>query len=206
MRQPSLAEGFLQNFLGDSPLWYKHTIMAFLLVNPVVLALNSYVAGWLLLCEFLFGALAWQISSSLKSPLTRLLLIASGVALWLALASVFVSIGDTGIAASRLFKGNMGLFSAIAYALAVCGICGAVRQPPTRWRVFSNWAGNLSYGTYLFHNAAPPLLRLVGYDDAGLQFAFVSLVLTLAIALLLNLLWENPWRRFGRRLAQRCRA
>ena len=54
MRQPSLAEGFLQNFLGDSPLWYKHTIMAFLLVNPVVLALNSYVAGWLLLCEFLF--------------------------------------------------------------------------------------------------------------------------------------------------------
>lgn len=54
MRQPSLAEGFLQNFLGSSPLWYKHTIIAFLLVNPVVLAINAYVAGWLLLCEFLF--------------------------------------------------------------------------------------------------------------------------------------------------------
>jgi peptidoglycan/LPS O-acetylase OafA/YrhL len=167
--------------------------------NP--LFLQVHLPG--LLCEFIFGALAWRLAGSLRSPLGRLLLIASGIALWLGLASVFVSIGDSGIATSRLFKGNMGLFSAAAFALAVCGICGAVRQPPTRLRVFSSWAGNLSSGTYLFHNAAPPLLRRLGYNDTGLLFAFASLVLTLAIASLLNLLWEDPWRRFGRRLAHR---
>lgn len=54
MSQPSLAGAFLHNFLGDSPRWYKHTIIGFLLVNPVAFAINPYSAGWLLLCEFLF--------------------------------------------------------------------------------------------------------------------------------------------------------
>ncbi len=54
MNQLTVAQAFLQNFLGNAPLWYKHTIIGFLLLNPVVLAINPYVAGWLLLCEFLF--------------------------------------------------------------------------------------------------------------------------------------------------------
>ncbi len=170
--------------------------------NPLIL--QVHLPG--LLCEFLLGAVAWRVAGTLQSRLARLLLIAAGIALWLVLASVFVSLGDTGIAASRLFKGNIGLFSAVAFALIVCGICGAIRHPHSRLRVFSSWAGNLSYGIYLFHNAAPSLLRHLGHHDVGLRFAFASFALTLAIALLLNLLWEDPWRRFGRRLAGRCRA
>lgn len=54
MSQPNLAQAFLQNFLGDSPPWYKHTIVGFLLLNPLVFALAPYFAGWLLLCQFLF--------------------------------------------------------------------------------------------------------------------------------------------------------
>lgn len=54
MSQPSLASAFLQNFLGNSPSWYKHTIIGFLVLNPIVFAISPYVAGWLLLCEFLF--------------------------------------------------------------------------------------------------------------------------------------------------------
>ena len=170
--------------------------------NPLLL--QVHLPG--LLCEFLFGALAWQAAGNLKSRLARLLLIAAGILLWLVLASVFVSIGDAGIATSRLLKGNIGLFAAVAFALVVSGICGAIRHPPPRLRVFSSWAGNLSYGIYLFHNVAPSLLRHLGHHDVGLRFAFASFALTLAIALLLNLLWEDPWRRFGRRLAGRCPA
>lgn len=54
MTQPSLAQAFLQNFLGDAPPWYKHTILGFLLLNPVAFAINAYAAGWLLLFQFLF--------------------------------------------------------------------------------------------------------------------------------------------------------
>jgi NhaB family Na+:H+ antiporter len=42
------------NFLGASPAWYKRAIVAFLLVNPLLFALNPYVAGWALVLEFIF--------------------------------------------------------------------------------------------------------------------------------------------------------
>ena len=54
MGEHHLARAFLQNFLGHAPRWYKHTIIGFLLVNPVVFASSPYTAGWLLLAEFLF--------------------------------------------------------------------------------------------------------------------------------------------------------
>ena len=45
MSQPNLAQAFLQNFLGSSPPWYKHTIVGFLLLNPLLFAVAPYVAG-----------------------------------------------------------------------------------------------------------------------------------------------------------------
>ena len=43
------------NFLGDAPPWYKATVVAFLAVNPFVLAaFGGYVAGWILVLEFVF--------------------------------------------------------------------------------------------------------------------------------------------------------
>ncbi len=45
---------FWQVFLGHSSPWYKKTILAFLLINPIVYWVNPYVAGWLLVVEFIF--------------------------------------------------------------------------------------------------------------------------------------------------------
>jgi NhaB family Na+:H+ antiporter len=45
----------LDNFLGHASRWYKLTIIAFLVFNPVVLwALGPFIAGWLLVGEFIF--------------------------------------------------------------------------------------------------------------------------------------------------------
>lgn len=43
-----------RNFLGHAPEWYKFTILSFLLLNPVVFYLDPYLAGWVLIAEFIF--------------------------------------------------------------------------------------------------------------------------------------------------------
>lgn len=49
------AGGMLALFLGSAPAWYKYCILIFLLLNPLVLfGLGSFVAGWLLVLEFIF--------------------------------------------------------------------------------------------------------------------------------------------------------
>jgi NhaB family Na+:H+ antiporter len=45
----------VDNFLGNAASWYKLTIIAFLIVNPIVLAAaGPFIAGWLLVGEFIF--------------------------------------------------------------------------------------------------------------------------------------------------------
>jgi Na+:H+ antiporter, NhaB family len=44
-----------RNFLGSSPTWYKQTIIAFLVLNPVFLwVFGPFVTGWLFIAEFIF--------------------------------------------------------------------------------------------------------------------------------------------------------
>lgn len=44
-----------RNFLGNSAEWYKWTILAFLVVNPILFfVVGPYVAGWALVLEFIF--------------------------------------------------------------------------------------------------------------------------------------------------------
>jgi len=52
----SLRQAFTSNFLGNSPDWYKLTIIVFLVINPVIAfsPLGKFVAGWLLIGEFIF--------------------------------------------------------------------------------------------------------------------------------------------------------
>ncbi|WP_394132779.1 sodium/proton antiporter NhaB [Shewanella maritima] len=42
------------NFLGNSPKWYKYAILAFLVINPIIFYINPFVAGWMLVIEFIF--------------------------------------------------------------------------------------------------------------------------------------------------------
>lgn len=51
----SLGSAFLKNFLGKAPDWYKVAIIAFLIINPIVFFLvDPFIAGWLLVVEFIF--------------------------------------------------------------------------------------------------------------------------------------------------------
>jgi len=43
-----------QNFLGNSPKWYKQLIVIFLIINPILFSINPFVAGWVLVIEFIF--------------------------------------------------------------------------------------------------------------------------------------------------------
>jgi len=51
----TMAEAFRKNFLGQSPVWYKMTIIAFLIANPIlVLTVGPFIAGWIIVLEFIF--------------------------------------------------------------------------------------------------------------------------------------------------------
>ena len=51
----SIFSAYSQNFLGNSPTWYKQTIIGFLVVNAVLfLTINPFISGWILLVEFIF--------------------------------------------------------------------------------------------------------------------------------------------------------
>ena len=50
----TLAEAFRKNFLGNSPDWYKTTIIGFLIVNPILFTIHPFLAGWVLVLQFIF--------------------------------------------------------------------------------------------------------------------------------------------------------
>jgi len=53
--QASYSKALLDNFLGQSPQWYKYTILFFLFINPFVVWLGTpLLASWLILAEFIF--------------------------------------------------------------------------------------------------------------------------------------------------------
>ena len=56
-----MIDNLYKMFLGDSPSWYKNTIIAFLIINPIALfAFNfagmngMFIVGWMILLEFIF--------------------------------------------------------------------------------------------------------------------------------------------------------
>lgn len=54
----TMQRAFSQNFLGNSPTWYKQAIIAFLIINPIVyFALGDTggtIVGWMLIAQFIF--------------------------------------------------------------------------------------------------------------------------------------------------------
>jgi peptidoglycan/LPS O-acetylase OafA/YrhL len=111
--------------------------------------------------------------------------------------------GDDGAAARALLGGLVGAVAAAAYALVLAAV---LRAPPPRagWAVATAaWAGHLSYGVYLLHNAAPPLLQRVAPGLQGPALAAAALALTLLAAALAHRLVERPARDWGRALSRR---
>ncbi len=52
--QQTTFSALSSNFLGNAPRWYKLTIIAFLALNPILFFINPYLAGWVLVLEFIF--------------------------------------------------------------------------------------------------------------------------------------------------------
>lgn len=51
----SLCGALAKNFLGNAPNWYKLTIVAFLIINPILLFVaGPFITGWALIAEFIF--------------------------------------------------------------------------------------------------------------------------------------------------------
>ena len=53
--QQALSRGLIDNFLGNAPAWYKLTIIGFLILNPILLAVaGPFITGWALIGQFIF--------------------------------------------------------------------------------------------------------------------------------------------------------
>ena len=51
----TLSQAFGRAFMGQAPEWYKLTVIAFLVANPILLLLfGPVVTGWAVLAEFIF--------------------------------------------------------------------------------------------------------------------------------------------------------
>jgi NhaB family Na+:H+ antiporter len=51
----TIAASVLKNFLGNASDWYKLTIVAFLVINPVLaITLGEFITGWIIVLEFIF--------------------------------------------------------------------------------------------------------------------------------------------------------
>ena len=51
----SMPQSFISNFLGQAPVWYKQTILAFLVLNPLLLVtVGPFITGWILILQFIF--------------------------------------------------------------------------------------------------------------------------------------------------------
>ena len=50
-----MTQALWSNFLGHAPDWYKRTILAFLVLNPLLLLVfGPFLTGWVLVIEFIF--------------------------------------------------------------------------------------------------------------------------------------------------------
>lgn len=55
MATQTMAAALTDNFLGRSPDWYKLSIVAFLIVNPLLMvSAGPFITGWVLILEFIF--------------------------------------------------------------------------------------------------------------------------------------------------------
>ncbi len=51
----SIAQSLGANLFGSSPKWYKNAIVAFLIINPILLfTVGPFITGWVLIAEFIF--------------------------------------------------------------------------------------------------------------------------------------------------------
>ncbi len=150
--------------------------------------------------EFMCGVLAWRLSGRVRHGWQRIALVLGGLAGWFGLAALFAAWGDAGLNASPL-RGQISWLAAACFAAMLAGTASAGARAPARLVWLAQWAGKLSYGTYLLHMAALMLVQAHARALGGAAAAGLVCAITLAGAWALHCAWEEPWRRLGRRWA-----
>jgi len=159
-----------------------------------------------MLVEFLFGGVAWHLSQRGKNGKILLLLSCLGVTGWLLLADVFAKLGNEGINATWV-RNQTSWLAALSFALMLPGtalVSKAILPEPLMNA--SIWAGRLSYGTYLLHFAALMFVTEYLQPAEPVAAVLIACVLTLGCSWMLYHFLENPWREFGRSMADRVSA
>lgn len=169
-------------------------------VETLPVVLSFHLPG--LLIEFLFGVAAWLFLSHKAGALPRTGILILGVLLWLFLASAPDKVQEFGAQLMGLsLHANVSMLAALSYSLMICAILPWLDQRgPYAIRVF-RLSGNLSFGVYLLHNAAPQLLWSWKSQFPPMVFVSVCLLATLCAAWLTHHACEAPLRRLGQMLA-----
>jgi peptidoglycan/LPS O-acetylase OafA/YrhL len=157
-----------------------------------------------LLVEFLCGTLAWHFARSSRGLPWRLSVFACALIAWVALAHLFAHLAQPTSAGARLLAHSLPMLAAAASAALIAAIARPTQGVPTLVPIaaFATWSGRLSYGVYLFHNAAPTSVQwIAGHPLPSSVLWPASVATTLVAALALHLALEAPMRRLGRRLA-----
>ena len=174
------------------------------------------------LVEFMLGSLAYAMVQRDTRGGAALLRLALGFLVLAGMAVIFMnyvaSVDDVARAVPLWIGGNIGLGAAVGYALIVSAVAG----PPTvlASRLAHSAAsplrsefklgvqpifkvmGELSYGVYLFHNAAPQILGRVVPAMSGWAALLACTGITLLMAFAAHHAIEKPMRAYGRRLSQ----
>jgi exopolysaccharide production protein ExoZ len=159
------------------------------------------------LVEFMLGAAAYVLATKLARPAARRAVALCGLALLAVIGTLF-TLHYTGgpilaNSAPAWLRGNIGFGAALGYMCLLAAASGTL-QTGSRWRIrLAVYAGHLSYGVYLFHNAAQTLAGRLLPQHPAWQQALSALLMTLLIALLAHLVIEKPLRTYGRSLAAR---
>ena len=157
-----------------------------------------------LLCEFFVGAIGWRIASSSTHQRWHMLAGAAGL-LWV-LALAWYSTASASFQQSDSYVGSFvssssGLLAALGYMGITVAVASWV-QSRNPIHFVSEWAGNLSYGIYLFHNFALSVVVAVTALK-GTLLVTLAFILTLALAWLGHVTVERKFRHVGRSLAAR---
>ena len=164
-----------------------------------------------LLIEFMFGSLAYAMARGnlcLRSQRVRFflgLLVVAGMAfMYLALIASVNGVSKT---PPLWIGGNFGMGVALGYALVVSALAGPKGQPAGRLVLgltpLFSVMGQLSYGVYLFHNAAPKLLDRILPGILGASAVLGCVGITFLLAFAAHHAIERPLRNYGRQLSRR---
>lgn len=175
-----------------------------------------------LLVEFMLGSLAYAMVQRDTRGVAALLRLVLGFLVLAGMAVIFMnhvaSVGEVARAVPVWIGGNIGLGAALGYALIVSGVASppigvtsrftdsAALPPRSEPRLILQPVfrvmGGLSYGVYLFHNAAPQILGRVVPAMSGWAALLACTGITLLMAFAAHHAIEKPMRAYGRRLSQ----